>query len=96
MPYEESFDNAVILRIGSLDIRYYLREPSPDHWNAIGVIERHDLADGRDQIAGYKMIVGVGASEDEAIGDLIARVLVGQSGGPMLPPATTSRRLYRV
>jgi hypothetical protein len=85
---EVSAERRSILRIGSMDIRFYLREPSPDNWNAIGVIERHDGVN--QEITGHQLIVGVGTSEDEAIGDLITRVLSGEMGGSLLPPARSS------
>jgi hypothetical protein len=88
MRSDEGLARGAILRIGSMDIRYYVREPSPDHWNAIGVIERHDRADGRDEVIGHQMLVGIGSSEDEAIGHLITRVLSGHKGGPLLPPGS--------
>lgn len=85
---EASPDRSSILRIGSIDVRFYLREPSPDNWNAIGVVERHD--GDKHEITGHRLIVGVGSSEDKAIGDLIARVLCLEPGGPSLPPARSS------
>jgi hypothetical protein len=67
-----------VLEIGELAIRYYLREPSPDHWNAVGVITRSRSESLFREPDGTSMIVGVGTSQDEAIRDLVKRVVTGE------------------
>jgi hypothetical protein len=63
------------IRIGDIEVQYYLREPTPDHWNAIGVICDTDTMPYGTASTSRKMVVGVGTTEDEAVGDLIARVM---------------------
>jgi hypothetical protein len=64
------------IRIGDIEVQYYLREPTPDHWNAIGVITNDaELMPYGSSSTSRKMVVGVGPTEDEAVGDLIARVM---------------------
>lgn len=78
MQYEPSYSGQSVLRIGDIEVRYYVREPSPDKWNVIGIIS--SLSELNPTIEGEesRLIVGVGPSRDEAIGDLIARVLSAQ------------------
>jgi hypothetical protein len=78
MPCQPSNPDQSVLRIGELEVRYYVREPSPDRWNAVGVLVDADAETNFRTSADCKLIVGVGPSRDEAIGDLIARV-VGDS-----------------
>jgi hypothetical protein len=67
-----------LVEIGDLVIRSYLREPSPDHWNAVGVITRSRNESLFQEPDGTSMIVGVGACPDEAIRDLVKRVVTGE------------------
>jgi hypothetical protein len=62
-----------VMRIGDVEVQYYLREPSPDHWNAVGIITDPDRRAGYRTSQHCQMIVGVGASREEAIGDLVTR-----------------------
>lgn len=76
---QSSQPDQAVMRVGSVEIRYYVREPSPDRWNAVGIV-----IDPEDQPLYYtsnhhRMVVGVGKSRDEAIGDLISRVLSRQT-----------------
>ena len=76
-------DNAprghTILQVGAVQVNFYVREPSPNQWNAIGVVSFDDEAFGvPPSDTTCRMIVGSGPSRDEAIGDLITRVLSGQ------------------
>lgn len=61
------------IRIGSIDVRYYVREPSPGRWNTIGLIPSRDASP--EPVRRHAMVVGVGDSCIEAMGDLIARVV---------------------
>jgi hypothetical protein len=67
------------IRIGEIEIKYYLREPSPDHWQAIGVVSDADSMPYGPTSTASRMFVGAGSTADEAIGDLIARVLTMSS-----------------
>jgi hypothetical protein len=89
MPRHPSDPDQSVLRIGEFEIRYYVREPSPDRWNAVGVIVDADRESKLRTSIDYRMIVGVGSSRDEAIGDLIARVV-----GDSHPLVATHRRAH--
>lgn len=67
-----------ILQLGSVQVNFYVRESSPDQWNSIGVVSFVDGSLLTASETTCRMIVGSGKSRDDAIGDLIARVLSGQ------------------
>ncbi len=77
MTYEPFNGQPAMLQIGDIRVRYYLREPSPDKWNAIGVLNDPGEQQRVVSESDCRMIVGIGPTRDEAIGDLIARVLSG-------------------
>jgi hypothetical protein len=80
------------IRIGAIKIKYYVREPSPGRWNAIGVIH---LPDGSVSCRRRcPLIVGVGATYYEAVGDLMARSLSGDH--PDLPKMVIEREAGKV
>lgn len=70
-------------RLGRIEVKYYLREPSPGTWNAIGVI--YFDQEIMSTMNRCPMVVGVGTTCHEAVGDLLARVLGGDH--PDLPQA---------
>jgi hypothetical protein len=67
-----------VLQIGNVRVSFYVRESSPDKWDAIGIVN----VDGSSRFAGLeetsRLIVGTGQTRDEAIGDLISRVVTGK------------------
>ncbi len=88
------------IQVGAVRVSFYVREPSPDRWNAIGVVSFDGEESRPCTSATCRMIVGSGTSRDEAIGDLIARVLTGQhphlqqarTMPPLTDPVATSMR----
>jgi hypothetical protein len=63
------------LRIRGIDVRYFLQEPSPDKWNAVGIVGGEFISTVPGRSDQPQLIVGQGRCGDEAVGDLIARVL---------------------
>lgn len=68
-------------RVGRIEVKYYVREPSPGVWNAIGVLYLDQAM--MPAMNRCPMVVGVGSTYHEAVGDLLARVLSGNH--PDLP-----------
>ena len=92
---ETTLESHQTIKIGATTISYYVREPSPDQWVAVGVLG--EPADGPGPYrttTARRMIVGSGRTRDEAIGDLIARVIVDGTilaPDPGLVPESTDR-----
>jgi hypothetical protein len=78
MRRETVVQEQTVLQIGNVQVKFYVREPSPDRWNAVGVVDFGDEPLHIDAQSTCRLIVGSGSTRDEAIGDLIARVLSGQ------------------
>lgn len=73
MKQDSSSSNRSSFRLGRVEVKYEVREPSPGRWNAVGVL----YFDGSSFPASDQcpMVVGVGPTYYEAVGDLLARVL---------------------
>jgi hypothetical protein len=59
-----------VLRIGEREVRYYLVQPSPERWSAVGVL--YARVDGSVPRA-CRMLVGNGQTEHDAVADLVTR-----------------------
>jgi hypothetical protein len=80
------------IRVGEIKIKYYVREPSPGRWNAIGIIHLPDGSESSRRRC--PLIVGVGDTYYEAVGDLMSRSLSGDH--PDLPKMVIEREAERV
>ena len=83
------------ITIGPFTIRYYVEQPAPTQWVAVGVASLSPSG-GRRPISG--LVVGTGRSEAQAVNDLKARLGVDLALRPAVRDAALlrrPRRLYR-
>jgi hypothetical protein len=81
-----------VVRVKEHELRYYLRQPSPGQWSAVGVMYSRPTNDTGPRAS--RLIVGTGPSEAVAVSDLIARSaqFIGASARQASSPALDARR----
>jgi hypothetical protein len=81
-----------VVRVKEHELRYYLRQPSPDQWSAVGVMYSRPSNDSGPRAS--RLIVGTGSSEAAAVSDLISRSaqLIGSTAPKVSSPALDARR----
>jgi hypothetical protein len=73
--------------IGDLLLKYRVREPAPDQWNAIGVVCRS--SSGAPLTPGRRLVVGLGNTASGAMADMISSAILRVDALP------ASRRVIR-
>ena len=74
----ESLEHWGVISDGSYLAEYQTHQPDPSHWIAVGLVTAADLTAGPRRFP--RMLIGAGRSEEAAIHDLEARLILEKFG----------------